>query len=116
MLKEVKFNHLLEKAAADHYQDIAANGIASHKSSDGKTTYKERIERHATWGGSIFEAILYGPAKPNPRDVVLAWVIDDGFKTRSHRKNLFNSLMNEVAIVAGPHLATEFCYVGVFAQ
>ena len=59
MLHEVHLNHLLEKAAIDHYQDIAANGIASHKSSDGKTTYNQRIERHAIWGGSIFEAILY---------------------------------------------------------
>jgi uncharacterized protein YkwD len=48
---------LLEKAALDHYLDIAPKGIVSHTSSDGKTTYKERIEKHAKWGGSIFEAI-----------------------------------------------------------
>ena len=57
MLKEVKFNDLLSKAAQDHYLDIAPKGIVSHTSSDGKTTYKERIEKHAKWGGSIFEAI-----------------------------------------------------------
>jgi uncharacterized protein YkwD len=57
MLKEVKFNDLLSKAAQDHYLDIAPKGIVSHTSSDGKTTYKERIEKHAKWGGSIFESI-----------------------------------------------------------
>jgi len=116
MLKELNMNNLLEKAGVDHYKDMAANGIISHKSSDNKTTYKERIERYAAWGGSIFEAILYGPSKPSPRDVALAWVIDDGFKERTHRKNIFNSMHSQVAIVAGPHPKTEFCYIGVFAQ
>ena len=107
---------MLEKAAADHYKDISKNGTVSHKSSDGKTTYKERIEKYAAWGGSIFEAILYGPAKPTPRDAALAWIIDDGFTSRTHRKNIFNSLLSEVSIVAGPHSKTEFCYIAVFAQ
>lgn len=87
----MKANDLLELAAVDHYLDIAPKGLASHTSSDGKRTYKDRIEKHATWGGGIFEAILYGYKKPRARDVVLAWVIDDGFKSRTHRKNLFNA-------------------------
>jgi len=116
MLKELKANKFLEKAAVDHYKDMAKSGIISHKSSDGKTTYKERIEKYAAWGGSIFEAILYGPSKPSPRDVALAWVIDDGFKERTHRKSIFNSALSEVSIVAGPHPKTEFCYIAVFAQ
>lgn len=54
----------MEKAALDHYLDIAPKGKVSHVSSDGKTTYKERIEKHAAWGGTIFESILYGLKKP----------------------------------------------------
>jgi len=115
MLQELKHNPLLQSAAADHYTDIAKAGLTSHKSSDGKTTYKERIERYAVWGGSIFEAILYGPEKPNPRDVVLAWVIDDGFPERTHRKNLFCPDHEEFALVAGPHATTDFCYISLFA-
>lgn len=88
-LKPLKLSHPLEHAALDHYNDISATGALSHTSSDGVTNYKQRIERYTGWGGSIFEAILYGPAKPAAHDVVLAWVIDDGFKQRPHRKNLF---------------------------
>ena len=61
MLKELNMNELLEKAGVDHYKDMAKSGIISHTSSDGKTTYKQRIEKYAAWGGSIFEAVLYGP-------------------------------------------------------
>ena len=60
MLGELKNNQLLELAGVDHYVDIAPKGLASHTSSDGKKTYKDRIEKHASWGGAIFEAILYG--------------------------------------------------------
>lgn len=79
---------MLEKAAVDHYLDIAPKGLISHVSSDGKKTYKERIEKHAAWGGTIFESILYGLKKPTAQDVVLAWIIDDGFKKRPHRNIL----------------------------
>lgn len=57
MLKPLSRCHLLERAALDHYVDIAGKGLMSHKSSDGVSTYKERIERHAGWGGRIFEGI-----------------------------------------------------------
>lgn len=87
----------------DHFEDIAPKGLTSHTSSDGKSTYKDRIEKYAAWGGAIFEAILYGYEKPRARDVVLAWVIDDGFKSRTHRKNLFFPDHSQIAIAAGPH-------------
>ena len=107
---------MLRKAGVDHYIDIASTGIASHKSSDGKRNYKDRIEKYAAWGGAIFEAILYGPKKPHARDVVLALVIDDGFEARTHRKNLFYSEHGEVALVAGDHSTADFCYVALFAS
>jgi uncharacterized protein YkwD len=107
-------NEHLDKAARDHYIDIATNALYSHKSSDGKRTYKERIEKYCVWGGSIFEAILYGE-KPTARDVVLSWIIDDGFKSRPHRTNLMNAEHLEVGIVCGPHKGCGFCFVAVFA-
>ena len=115
MLSEVKYNDLLELAGVDHYLDIAPKGLASHTSSNGKSTYKDRIEKHASWGGGIFEAILYGHKQPRARDVVLAWVIDDGFKSRTHRKNLFNPIHKHVSIIAGPHSSAEFCVIAMFA-
>ena len=45
-------------AAVDHYKDIATNGLCSHTGSDG-SSYKDRIERYAMWGGAIYQAIKY---------------------------------------------------------
>jgi len=113
-LKPFEFNCLLEAAALDHYEDIARKGLTTHKSSNGKDTYKDRIERHAKWGGSIFEAILYGVKRPTARDIVLAWVIDDGFESRCHRKNIFFPDHKQFAIACGPHSSTDFCVIALF--
>lgn len=48
--------------------------------------------------------------------MVLAWVIDDGFKSRNHRKNIFNANHREVSIIAGEHSTAEFCVVAIFAS
>jgi uncharacterized protein YkwD len=57
VLKPLKLNQHLHNAALDHFKDIAPRGLTSHKSSDGKKNYKDRIEKHAMWGGTIFEGI-----------------------------------------------------------
>lgn len=56
----MEWNEHLEKAAQDHLDDIGPKGILSHTGSD-KSNYKTRIEKYCKWGGSIFEAISYGP-------------------------------------------------------
>ena len=45
----------------------------------------------------------------------MAWVIDDGFESRCHRKNLFFVDHSQFAVACGPHSSTDFCVVGVFA-
>ena len=60
--------------------DIGPKGLLSHAGSD-KSTYRDRIERHCRWGGSIFEAIDYGE-KESAREVVIAWLVDDGVPKR----------------------------------
>ena len=47
--------------------------------------------------------------------MVLNWVIDDGFKSRTHRKNLFNATHKQISIIAGPHSSAEFCVIAIFA-
>jgi uncharacterized protein YkwD len=80
MLKPLNNNNFLHDAALDHYIDIAPKGLTQHKSSDGKSTYKDRIEKYAVWGGTIFEGIQYGQKRAHARDYVLSWIIDDGFE------------------------------------
>ena len=114
-LEPLNWNAQLEMAANEHYEDIAPKGRTSHMSSDGVSTFKERIERHCSWGGAIFEAILYGLEKPQAKDVVLAWLIDDGFPKRPHRKNLMMPEHRHFALASGPHASATYCYIALFA-
>ena len=79
-LPELTWSPELEKAALDHLGDIGKKGLLSHTGSD-KSTYSQRIERYCRWGGSIFEAIDYG-ARETAREVVIAWLVDDGVPKR----------------------------------
>ena len=57
-VKPLSDNPYLKKAAIDHYRDIASNGVQSHTGSDS-TSYSDRIEKYAQWGGAIYESIVY---------------------------------------------------------
>jgi len=109
----MKWSPELEKAAADHKNDIGAKGLLSHTGSD-KSNYKQRIEKYCKWGGSIFEAIDYGQ-KETAKDVVIAWLVDDGVPKRVHRTNLLFKDHNYCSISCGPHSTAEYCVVAVFA-
>ena len=104
---------MLCRAAEDHVADIGPKGILSHTGSD-KSSYKVRVERHCKWGGSIFEAINYGP-REQAKDVVISWVVDDGVPKRVHRTNLLSPELKQIGIACGPHKAAQFCNVAVFA-
>lgn len=63
-------------------------GFVGHKGSDGRTP-AERIKGiQGRAVGSIGESINY--SRTQPLDVVLALLIDDGYKSRQHRRNIFN--------------------------
>lgn len=79
-LSELEWSPELEKAALDHLGDIGSKGLLSHTGSD-KSSYRDRVERYCRWGGSLFEAIDYGP-KHMAREVVIAWLVDDGVPKR----------------------------------
>jgi hypothetical protein len=79
-------NEFLSKACQDHLEGtlLKADKPAqlSSKGKDG-TIYKDRIERHCQWGGGIFEALDFAP-RFDAQDVVVAWLVDDGNKKRTH--------------------------------
>src|ERR1700730_5398693 len=73
------------RSAADHCADQAA-GLTGHGGRDGSNPGK-RISRYGAWSSSWGENIAYG--KTTARDIVLALIIDDGVRSRGHRKNIF---------------------------
>ena len=78
----------------------------SHVGSDN-STYKDRIEKYALWGGSIYESIIYGRdlkvENYKDIDVVLHLLIDDAIFGRKNKNNLLGEKHKEVAISFGDH-------------
>jgi uncharacterized protein YkwD len=90
----------LSRAAADHVRDSGTRGLVSHTGGDG-STFRTRIERYGAWSGSSAENIAYGLT--NPRELVIAQLVDYGVAGRGHRRNLLDPLWHYVGIACGPH-------------
>ncbi len=87
-LRKLKYSTLLASIATSHAMDSAINGFIGHKGSDGQSPADriKGVEGRAI--GSIGESINYSRAKA--MDVMLTLIIDDGYSSRQHRRNIFN--------------------------
>lgn len=90
----------LNRACADHVEDIGQRGIASHEGKDGSRMCN-RIDKYGEWEVSIAENITFDDCEA--KDIVFNMLIDDGNTTRGHRKNLFNPDFKCVGIASGMH-------------
>lgn len=89
----------IARAAAEHVAD-QASGSMGHGGSDFSNA-GDRMNRHGTWDTLWGENISYG--KTTARDVVLTLIIDDGLRSRKHRKNIFNSAFKYAGVAVGRH-------------
>lgn len=90
----------LSLAARDLVAPQGASGGFGHTGPDGSTP-SQRIERHGRWESVIGENVAYG--QRTARDVVAAFIVDDGVPDRGHRKNLFNPAFRVMGVDCGPH-------------
>jgi len=90
----------LSLAARDLVAPQGASGGFGHRGPDGSMP-SDRIERHGNWESVIGENIAYGQS--TARDVVAAFIVDDGVPGREHRKNLFNAAFHVMGVDCGPH-------------
>ncbi len=86
-------------AAADHCSEQVA-GQLGHDGND-HTSPGDRISRYGSWSSSWGENISY--SQKTARGVVLALIIDDGVRSRGHRKNIFSAKFNYAGAAFGPH-------------
>ncbi len=93
-------NKALTKAASDHQKDQTKTGKTGHTGSDN-STLKERIERYGKWQVRIAENIAYG--NTSARQILIFLLIDDGVKSRGHRKNMLNPDLKVVGVSFGKH-------------
>ncbi len=107
-LNELQVDESLTKAAEDHLLDIAPKGLVSHESTDGKNI-SDRIEKYCEWEITCAENIDFGSR--TGQDVVISLLVDDGIKTRGHRRNLFKDDVRLVGVATGDHKEYETCIV-----
>ncbi|PYL55998.1 MAG: CAP domain-containing protein [Verrucomicrobia bacterium] len=87
------------RAAADHCAE-QIDGQLGHDGND-RSSPGDRISRYGTWSISWGENISYG--QKTARGIVLTLIIDDGVRSRGHRKNIFNPKFNFAGAAFGPH-------------
>ena len=89
----------MSRAAADHCAE-QINGQLGHDGSD-RSSPGDRISRYGSWMNTWGENISY--SQKTARGVVLALIIDDGVRSRGHRKNIFNPKFNYAGAAFGGH-------------
>jgi uncharacterized protein YkwD len=98
--------------AKDHVNDLAKTGQSGHRGSDGSIT-EDRLSRYGKWSDSVGEDIVYQSRKA--REDVIALLIDDGVKSRGHRKNIFKSDFHVIGLALSPPAKSPTMCVITFA-
>ena len=112
-LHPLKWSEGMAKACLDHAKDIGSNGSFSHISSDNSTLLT-RLSRHGQPNGKTSENISFGPSEAE--EVILFLIIDDGNKSRAHRKNFFSPDFNFVGVASAEHTEAGYCFVIDYAE
>jgi uncharacterized protein YkwD len=89
----------MSRAAADHCSE-QIDGQLGHDGND-RSSPGDRIGRYGSWSTTWGENISY--SRKTAREIVLALIIDDGVRSRGHRKNIFNPKFNYAGAAFGPH-------------
>jgi uncharacterized protein YkwD len=89
----------MSRAAADHCAE-QVEGQIGHDGGD-RSSPGDRIGRYGSWSTTWGENISY--SRKTAREVVLALIIDDGVRSRGHRRNIFNPKFNYAGAAFGPH-------------
>lgn len=85
-------------AAKDHAKDLGLTGNTGHKGTDGSTV-ETRVTRYGTFSNGIGENIYYESS--GAREAVMGWLVDDGFPSRGHRRNLLSTNYRYLGVAVG---------------
>jgi uncharacterized protein YkwD len=90
----------LRLAAVSHVKDQSASGATGHAGGD-KMLIEERVKGLGAWQGDIGENLVYG--NESARERILTWLIDDGVKSRGHRRRVMSQDYKVAGVSCGPH-------------
>jgi hypothetical protein len=104
----------LSLAAKDHANDQSKTGKTGHDGSD-KSTFSERIKRYGNIEeGLCGENISYGPS--TGREIVIQLLVDDGVKSRGHRKNIMKKDFSQTGVAINTHKVYRYLCVIEYAH
>jgi len=96
----LRWNEGLSHAARELVLEQGPTGQTGHKGPKG-STMQDRILKCGLYQSIIGEIINYGDEKP--RWTVMQLLIDDGYPSRGHRKNIFTADFHMAGAAIGPH-------------
>jgi uncharacterized protein YkwD len=98
--------------AKDHLGDMIRTGRTGHKGSDGSVP-EDRLSCYGIWIESVGENIVY--RSTSARYDVISLIIDDGVRSRGHRKNIFKPGFHVIGISLSQPLQSGTICVITFA-
>jgi uncharacterized protein YkwD len=99
-LPSIRCNEKLMKVAEDFANEMSQTGGFSHTDKYGQGPF-ERIAKVMKVNGTQSECLALG--SETAEDIVNSWIIDDGTKSRGHRKNLFAPTAKLGGVGCAPH-------------
>ncbi|MGI9035342.1 MAG: CAP domain-containing protein [Pyrinomonadaceae bacterium] len=112
-LAPYKISDGLNQTSGTQLQDMMENSALGHKGKDGGDL-ATRLNRVGRFVGDYGENITH--AAEIPRQIVMMMIIDDGVKSRGHRKNIFSPDYKVVGISFGKGKIGEGLCVVDFAS
>lgn len=112
-LKPFTFSNSLNKAANLQLADLIADSTIGHTGRDG-SDLKTRLKRFGMVGELYAENIAY--YADTAREIVLTMIVDDGVKSRNHRKNVFSQNLRLIGIAFGKGKTGEGLCVADFTD
>jgi hypothetical protein len=110
---DLKNSRGLNRVAKSQLEDLIENPKLGHKGKDG-SLLDQRLLRYGQVGLVYAENISYKVSVA--REVVLAMIVDDGLKSRSHRKNIFSPSFKLFGIACGTAKNSTAICVAEFAD
>lgn len=103
----------LLSAANSQLTDLMENSSLGHYDKDG-SDLPTRLRKFGAYGTLTAENITY--YAPLARDIVMTMIIDDGVKSRGHRKNLFSPGFKQIGAAFSQSKKGENLCVVIFAD
>ncbi len=112
-LPNLLISDILSEAAHLQLQDVEEDASLGHKGKNG-STLKVRLAQFGTAKGKAAENICF--RANSARQTLIIFIIDDGVKSRMHRKNVLHTAFKDVGVACGTGKNKESICVTVFAE